>query len=85
MYILSVDFNVPAGAVHLMVILQVISGGLGTPEITVRPDVYTGTKPVQITGLTGGSELFVYCIRTDAPYAGAVKVSESAGFKVTVA
>lgn len=81
----TIDFELPADGVNLTVIMQGITEGVGNSEITIKPDVYTGTKPVEITGLTGGAEFFLYCIRTDAVFNESVRMSESAGFKVTVA
>jgi hypothetical protein len=80
----SVDFDMPAGEVNLSVIIQGITDGAGNTEINIRPDVYQGSKPVQITGLKSGEEYFIYCFTTDAEYADSAMVSESSCFKVSV-
>lgn len=81
----SIDFDMPAGEVNLSVIVQGITDGIGNSEIIIKPDVFSGSKPVQITGLTSGEEYFLYCFTTDSTYADAAMVSESTGFKVSIA
>ncbi len=83
--VITIDFEMPGDVVNLHIILQPIIEGLGTSEAIIKTDVYTGTKPVTITGLAGGSAMFLYCFVTDSVYNDAALVSESAGIKVTVA
>ena len=83
--VITIDFDMPNGTVNLSVILQGITDCEGTSELIIKPDVYTGTKPVQITGLVNGAEYFLYCFVTDSVFNEAVQVSESSGFQVTVA
>ena len=81
----NIDFIIPGDPVNLTVILQGIEDGTGNSEISIIPDVYTGIRPVQITGLESGSELFLHCFTTDNIFNEAVQISESSGFRVTVA
>jgi len=81
---IAIDFDIPAIPVNLHVILQNMTDGLANSEIIIKPDIYTGTKPVQFTGLTAGAEYFINCFTTDGVFTDAVLVSESAGFKVKI-
>ncbi len=83
--VIEIEFDMPGSAVNLTAILQGITDGAGNSELSIRPDLYNGTNPVQITGLTSGAEFFVHCFTTDRVLNEAVRISESAGFRVTVA
>jgi hypothetical protein len=80
----SLNFNIVSEGLNLTVILQKISDGAGIPAIEIRPDVFTGTKPVRLKCLTAG-EYFLYCIATDRVFAESGAVSESSGIRITVA
>ncbi|HNX22551.1 MAG TPA: hypothetical protein PKG60_00785 [Spirochaetota bacterium] len=83
--VITIDFDTPSDTVNLTVILQGITDGAGNSTLIIKPDVYMGIKPVQITGLRSSAEYFLYCFTTDAAFPDSVMVSESSGFKVTVA
>lgn len=82
---IEINFDPVTVPVNLTVILHKADAGKGTNEVVIKADVYSGTRPVVITGLANGTEYFVYCIVTDHPYAAMTKMSISAGFKVTIA
>lgn len=83
--LITIDFDMPGDTDNISIIIQKITEGAGTAELIIKPDVYTGTKPVQITGLVSGDEYFLYCFATDDVFNDAVEISEASGFKVTVA
>ncbi len=81
---ITIGFDMPDSDVNLTAILQGITDGAGNSELSLRPDVYNGTNPAQITGLTSGAEYYIHCFRTDSVFNEAVQISESVGFRVTV-
>jgi len=82
---IAVKFEPGKDPVHLTVALQKIVDGLGIPELELRHDLPVETQPVILEGLESSKEYFVYCMTTDKPFAEAAMISESSGFKVTVA
>jgi hypothetical protein len=68
----------------LSAVLQKISEEENSPLI-VRLDITTDLSSAVIDGLESGKDYFVYLISTDKPFAEATMMSESSGFKVTVA
>jgi hypothetical protein len=82
---LSVKFDQQTQGVNLTAVIQKIDGGVGTTDLEIRSDLNVSAQPVVIDKLESGKDYFVYLMNTDKPFTEATQISESTGFRVTVA
>lgn len=79
----SLEYTAPTPAVCMTLMVQTVPKGEEGVRLTVHYDLESGTHTFD--ECTTAGEYIVYCVATDKVFAEAEEVSESAGFKITVA